>query len=180
MRQKRTLDVITIALAAAIIAVCSWITIPVGAVPFTMQTFAVFVAALLLGSIRGALAVIIYILLGIVGLPVFSSFQSGLGVLLGATGGFLTGFIFIPLIGGAFSRKFPDNTVLTFVGLILGLVACYSVGTLWFMHVYLDGISVSVALTTCVVPYIIPDILKMALAAAVSKKVMPVMKGRIQ
>lgn len=178
MRKKRTYDIVLISFTAALLAVCSWITVPAGAVPFTMQTFGVFVAALLLGEIKGTVSVIVYILLGAVGLPVFSSFQSGVGVILGATGGYLLGFVFITLIGGFFSRKFSDNTVLTFLGLTLGLIVCYVAGTAWFMIVYLDSaqsVSVLSVLASCVFPYILPDIVKMALAVAVAKKV----KGRI-
>lgn len=181
MHKSRTYDIISIALTAAIIVVCSWITIPAGAVPFTMQTFAVFVSALLLGSAKGTLAILIYILLGAVGLPVFASFQSGFGVLFGATGGFLSGFIFITLIGGYFARRFNDNIILTATGLIIGLLYCYTMGTVWFMFVYLDstsGTSVFTVISTCVLPYVIPDLIKMYLAVIVTKKVKKVLKDR--
>ena len=146
---------------AAIIVVCSWITIPFGSVPFTMQTFAVFAAALILGPLKGVIAVVLYLLLGIVGLPVFSAFQAGPGVLMGATGGFLLGFIFIPLVGGLFSAA----------GLLLGLILCYVTGTLWYAFVWLDSASVPAVITTSVLPYVIPDIIKCILALVVAKKV---------
>ena len=81
------------ALTAAIIAVCAWITVP-GPVPFTMQTFGVFLALRLLGGKRGSISVALYILLGAAGLPVFSGFKAGIGVLIGPTGGYILGFIF--------------------------------------------------------------------------------------
>ena len=85
-------DMAYISLSAAVIAVCAWITVPF-TVPFTMQTFAVFLAVLLFGSARGMLSILLYIALGAVGLPVFSSFGGGIGVLIGPTGGYIIGFL---------------------------------------------------------------------------------------
>lgn len=178
MRAKRTYNIISTALMAAIIVVCSWITIPFGSVPFTMQTFAVFAAALILGPLKGVIAVVLYLLLGIVGLPVFSAFQAGPGVLMGATGGFLLGFIFIPLVGGLFDVKFR-NTLLSAAGLLFGLILCYVTGTLWYAFVWLDSASVPAVITTSVLPYVIPDIIKCILALVVAKKVNSLTKGRL-
>lgn len=85
-----------IALFAVLMAVCSWISIP-AVVPFTLQTFGVFVAVSVLGGKRGTLAVVLYLLMGVVGLPVFAGFSGGLGVLLGSTGGYIVGFVFTAL-----------------------------------------------------------------------------------
>ena len=92
--QTKVRDLAYIALMAALMAICSWITLPIGPVPFTMQTFAIFTAVLLLGGKRGTIAFVVYLLLGVVGLPVFSGFSAGPGVLLGSTGGYLLGFLF--------------------------------------------------------------------------------------
>ena len=89
----KALDLAYIALMAALIALCAWISVPLGPVPFTMQTFGIFAALGLLGGRRGTLAFLIYLLLGIVGLPVFSGFSAGAGVLFGATGGYLLGYL---------------------------------------------------------------------------------------
>lgn len=94
----KVLSLTYVALMAALMAVCAWITIPVGPVPFTMQTFAVFAALGLLGGKRGTLAVVVYLLLGLVGLPVFAGFSSGAAALLGPTGGFLLGFLASALV----------------------------------------------------------------------------------
>ena len=142
-----------------------------------MQTFAVFVAALLLGPWKGMISVVLYLLLGIVGLPVFSAFQAGPAVLTGATGGFLLGFIFIPLVGGLIDRK-SGKPVFSALGLLLGLALCYLTGTLWYAFVWLDSASVAAVITTSVLPYVIPDILKCILALIVAGKVKSVMKGR--
>ncbi|MBR6474866.1 MAG: biotin transporter BioY, partial [Lachnospiraceae bacterium] len=96
-RKYTTLDLIYMAIGAALIAACSWITIPF-MVPFTLQTFAVFTIVGLLGGRKGFLSILVYILLGAVGLPVFSGFKGGIGVLAGTTGGYIIGFLFIALI----------------------------------------------------------------------------------
>lgn len=94
----KALDLAYIALMAALIALCAWISVPLGPVPFTMQTFGIFAALGLLGGRRGTLAFLIYLLLGIVGLPVFSGFSAGAGVLFGATGGYLLGYLAAALL----------------------------------------------------------------------------------
>ena len=93
----KTTDLVYIAICAVMLAVCSWISIPT-AVPFTMQTFGVFCVLLLLGGKRGTLAIVVFLLLGAIGLPVFAGFSGGMGSILGSTGGYLLGFIFIGLI----------------------------------------------------------------------------------
>ena len=93
----KTIDMVYIAVFAVLIAICSWISIPT-TVPFTLQTFAVFLAVGVLGGKRGSLSVLIYILLGAVGIPVFAGFSGGFGVLLGQTGGYIVGFLFSALL----------------------------------------------------------------------------------
>ena len=161
------------ALGAAFIAVCSFVTVPM-TVPFTLQTFAVFCVLSSFGAQTGLFAVIIYILLGVIGLPVFSNFQSGVGVLLGATGGYIVGFLFICIVYWIGQRIFRDNAVAEILSLGLGLVICYIFGTLWFVAVYTKNtgsISFVSAISVCVLPFVIPDALKLLLAVFVSKKI---------
>jgi len=172
----QTRDIVYIGIFAAIIAVCSWISIPF-TVPFTLQTFAVFLTVLLLGGRRGSISVLVYILLGAIGLPVFSGFKGGLGALLGTTGGYIIGFIATALIMWAFEKaKIINYLVTTVIGMLLGLAACYAIGTVWFMYVYNNGTdtpaSISVILGWCVIPFIIPDLVKMALALILSQNSM--------
>lgn len=101
----KALDLAYIALMAALIALCAWISVPLGPVPFTMQTFGIFAALGLLGGRRGTLAFLIYLLLGIVGLPVFSGFSAGAGVLFGATGGYLLGYLAAALLFWGLTAK---------------------------------------------------------------------------
>ena len=120
-----------ISLTAALIAVCSWITVPL-AVPITLQTFAVFCAVLLLGGKNGTYAVALYIMLGAVGVPVFSGFKGGIGHILGPTGGYIVGFIFISLIYMVFEPLFSRSRWLKIPVLLSGLAVCYLFGTVWF------------------------------------------------
>ncbi len=163
-----------IAMTAAVLCVCSWLTIP-AAVPFTMQTFAVYCALLLLGGKRGLLAIGLYILLGLVGLPVFSGFRGGPGHLLGLTGGYIIGFLFTGLGYLLMEGKLRSLSFLPRIALLaLDLVPCYLVGTLWFVAVSRlngSGIGFISALTLCVLPYVLPDLLKVLLAERVCRRV---------
>ncbi len=166
-KQKlKALDITYIAACAALIAVCSWISVPF-AVPFTLQTFAIFFALYFMGGRRGIQSVIIYILLGAVGVPVFAGFKGGIGVLFGTTGGYIMGFVFTCLIFWAFEMFVGRKLWAEITAMVLGLIACYAFGTAWFMVVYAKAngpISLSVALGWCVFPFIIPDLVKIAMA----------------
>ncbi len=161
-------DAAYIGVFTAIIAVCSWISIP-APIPFTLQTMGVCICAGILGAKKGALCVIVYILLGVIGIPVFSGFSSGIGQLLGPTGGYIIGFIFTALIIGGFSHLFGKKGIVLFLSMVLGIAVCYVFGTAWYMIVYNKSseanVSLSGALGICVVPFIIPDMAKAAAAA---------------
>lgn len=155
-----------IAVFAVIMAICSWISIP-AQVPFTLQTFAVFLAFGVLGGKRGTMAVLVYILLGAVGIPVFSGFTGGIGVLMGNTGGYILGFLGSALVMWALEKLPGKRSVIQIFSMIAGLLVCYTFGTLWFMTVY-AGTTGKVGLVTvlgwCVIPFIIPDLIKIGLA----------------
>ena len=182
MRNTKLTDMILIGLFAALIAVCAQIQIP-AAVPFTLQTFAIFLTAGLLGGKRGTVSVVIYILLGMVGLPVFAGFKGGIAALLGTTGGYIIGFIFSALLMWALEKPVSslfgketgaDSKKNIFrkmagpaISMILGLIVCYIFGTAWFVIVYTNTkapIGILTALGWCVFPFIIPDLIKIALA----------------
>ena len=151
---------------AVIMAICSWISIP-AQVPFTLQTFAVFLAFGVLGGKRGTMAVLVYILLGAVGIPVFAGFTGGIGVLMGNTGGYILGFLGSALVMWALEKLPGKRSVIQIFSMIAGLLVCYTFGTLWFMTVY-AGTTGKVGLVTvlgwCVIPFIIPDLIKIGLA----------------
>lgn len=162
-----------IAIMAVLIVICSWITVPF-TVPFTMQTFAVFCAVLILGGKEGTASVGLYLILGLVGLPVFSGFQGGITHLLGPTGGYIIGFVFSGIIYMLFEPLINKNKKFKWPALTLGLAACYLIGTLWFVVVCSakgNAYSFTSALMLCVLPYIIPDAVKMILAVFISDKV---------
>ena len=170
-RKLAPADMALISLFAVLIAVCAWIAIP-SAVPFTLQTFGLFTALGLLGGKRGTLAVLLYLLLGLVGIPVFSSFRGGFGVLAGITGGYLIGFLFAALTYWAVTGKRSGSLPRMILGLVLGLIVDYIFGTAWFMLFYAKAygaIGLWAALSMCVIPFILPDLIKMALALALTK-----------
>lgn len=171
--KMKTLDMAYIGLFAVVIAICSWISIPT-VIPFTLQTFAVFLAVAVLGGKRGALSVIVYVLLGAVGLPVFSGFKGGIGVLLNTTGGYIIGFIFSALLMWAFEKAFGKKAWALILSMILALALCYAFGTIWFMIVYANNVGavgLSAVLGWCVIPFVIPDLIKIALAFILSIRI---------
>ncbi len=176
--KSNVLDLVYIAIGAALIAICSWISIPT-AVPFTLQTFAVFFLLLVLGGKRGTIATLVYVLLGAIGIPVFAGITGGIGILFGNTGGYIIGFLFIGLIYMLFENFFHNNLVMKILALVLGLAVCYAFGTGWFMHVYMKNsgeIGLLTVLGWCVFPFIIPDLIKIALAVIISKRIGPAIK----
>ena len=150
-------------LFAALTAVCAWISLPVADVAFTLQTFAVFLSLGLLGGKWGSISILIYLTLGAVGLPVFAGFRGGIGVLLGVTGGYLWGFLLSGLVYWSLEKLCKP------LGMIAGLLVCYLCGTFWF-SLYAGGAGFWAALVKCVVPYLIPDAVKLYLAQTLSER----------
>ncbi len=172
-RKMNTIDLVYMALGAVLITVCSWISIPT-AVPFSLQTFAVFCILGLLGGKRGTISVIVYILLGAVGVPVFAGFSGGFSVIIGPTGGYIVGFILMGLIYWLFEKLTEMKLVIRIIALLIGLLICYAFGTAWFMIVYAQQsgpIGLGAALGSCVIPFIIPDLVKLGLAILLVSRV---------
>lgn len=175
-RRLTTADMAQIALFAALMGICAWITIP-ATVPFTLQTFGVFLAVSVLGGRRGTLAVLVYLLMGMIGLPVFAGFEGGIGCLMTPSGGYLIGFLVSALTVWALERL-PGDGGRT-LSMVLGLLACYAFGTAWFMLVYAGRageIGLMTALGWCVFPFVIPDLLKIALARIVARRLSAAMR----
>lgn len=171
--RSKTYDMVYIAVFTVLMAICSWISIPL-AVPFTLQTFGVFMAVNILGGRRGTLTVLVYILLGAIGLPVFSGFLGGIGVIAGNTGGYIVGFLFSALVMWAIEKLFGRKPVVQIVSMLIGLLVCYAFGTAWFMVVYArntGAVGLATVLGWCVIPFIIPDLVKIALAYLISTRV---------
>ena len=170
--RNKTHDMVFIAVFAVLMAMCSWISIPM-AVPFTLQTFGVFIAVGILGGKNGTLAVLIYIILGAIGVPVFAGFQGGIGVLAGSTGGYIVGFLFSALVMWAMEKFLGRKPVVQILSMVLGLIVCYAIGTVWFMVVYTNNsgaVGLGTVLGWCVIPFIIPDLVKIALAFVLSRR----------
>ncbi len=164
--KRKTYDMAYIAVFTVLIAICSWISIPM-TVPFTLQTFAVFLSVSILGGRRGTMAVLVYVLLGAVGIPVFAGFTGGPGIILNTTGGYIIGFILSALIMWLTESLFGKKLPVQILSMVLGLLACYAVGTVWFMFVYMrqtGAVGLGTVLGWCVIPFIIPDAVKIALA----------------
>lgn len=158
-----TRNMVFIALFAAIICVMAPFSFSVGVIPITLGTFAIYLAGALLGSKKGIIAVAVYIMLGAVGLPVFSGFKGGFAVLLGVTGGYIIGYIPMALLTGIFSEK---NKKLAPVGMVLGTLACYAFGTAWYM--ISTGSALLPALELCVLPFLIGDAIKMIAVSSIA------------
>ena len=138
-----------------------------------MQIFGIFLALEFLGGKRGTLCVLLYILLGLSGLPVFASFGAGAGVLLGATGGYIIGFLPMALAYAYLKAGLKPKS--TFANMLIceaALLICYAFGTFWFMTIYSANVkpaSFASVLLACVVPYVLPDTLKIYLACKTAK-----------
>lgn len=171
--KSKTYDMAYIAIFAVLMAVCSWISIPT-TVPFTLQTFGVFMAVGVLGGKRGTLSVLVYILLGAVGVPVFAGFSGGIGVIFNSTGGYIVGFLLSALIMWGMEKLWGKKPVVQILSMVVGLAACYALGTIWFMVVYArntGAVGLGTVLGWCVIPFIIPDLVKIALAFVLSRRV---------
>ena len=159
------------ALFCAFLCLCSLITVP-AAIPFTLQSFAVYLALFSLGGLKTALCTALYLSLGALGLPVFSGMGAGLSALFGATGGFLFGFLLMALFFALLSRLTPDFRGKKPVLAAVCTLFCYACGVLWFALVYAAGtVSLFDALFLCVLPFLLPDALKLTLAYAIARRV---------
>ena len=167
-------DICSIAIMTAITVVMAQISIPMPmGVPMTMQTFAITLAGVILGSKKGGLSILVYVLLGAIGVPVFAGFSGGIGVLAGTTGGYIIGFLFSALVMWAMEKLPGKKAVMQIVSMIVGLIVCYAFGTAWFMIVYSranGAVGLATVLGWCVIPFIIPDIIKIVLAYGLSRK----------
>ena len=165
----RTKQMVLIALMTAVTCVLGPLSIPLPFSPVPILTnFAIFLAIFVLGMKNGTISFIIYLLLGAIGVPVFSSFRGGLQVLAGPTGGYLIGFIFLALIMGFALDHFNRKLVPTIIGMIIGMAVCYAFGTVWLAK--LLSLSFKEGLMMGVIPYLAGDAAKIIIAAIVGPK----------
>lgn len=139
------------------------IAVPISPVPVSFTNLAVYLSVSILGWKKGTVSCLLYLLIGFIGIPVFSAFTSGPAKLLGPTGGYLVGFLFTAMVSGFFIEKFHSKLYMHILGMTLGTMICYTFGTLWLL-IQAD-LSFGAALTIGVIPYLPVDALKMILAA---------------
>lgn len=159
----------SIGLMAAVICILAPLSIPIGVIPISFTNLAIYFVLYTLGMKKGTISYIIYLLIGFVGLPVFSGFTSGPPKLLGPTGGYLIGFAFMALIAGFFIDTFFDKWYLCFSGMILGTAVCYAFGTIWLS--YQAHMPTSSALAAGVIPFIPGDLIKILIATFIGPQI---------
>ena len=180
-RRSISYDITVIAISAALITVCSWISIQIGPVPVTLQTLAVLAVLLTAGGRRGTIAIAVYLALGAVGVPVFAGFKGGPAAFVGPTGGFLVGFLVAALIFwlleklvfGKLMTTPSKKLIFGIVNSVIFEIVMYIVGVIWFMTVYAaqtGPVGLMTVLGWCVIPFIIPDIVKIAAASVIGSR----------
>lgn len=161
------------------IAICSQISIPTVPVPFTLQTLCVFVAAAMLGWKRGTISVLIYILLGLIGVPVFQGFSGGIDLIFSPSFGYILGFVLTSLVIGLSTKFFGNKIIPLAASMVIGMILCYTVGTVWFMFVYSiqgNSMNLAAALGLCVFPFLIADGCKIAAAVILVNRLDKIIK----
>ena len=165
-KTMKTKKLVFSALFGAIICVLAPMSIYIGSIPYTLATFAVYLAASVIDWKHGTLAVVLYILLGAVGLPVFSGFEGGFQKIAGTTGGYLIGYIPCTVIAGILIDKWEHSKFIYPVAMAMGTLALYIFGTAWF--VIQTGSTLAAALAACVFPFLIVDAVKIVLASYIA------------
>ncbi len=156
-------QIVFIGIMSAVICILGPLSFPIGVIPVSLTNLAIYFVLYILGMKKGTLSYIIYMLIGLAGIPVFSGFSGGPSKLLGPTGGYLIGFMFMALIAGFFIDKFFDKWYLCIIGMVLGTAVCYVFGTIWLS--YQANMSIGAALFAGVIPFIPGDLIKIIVAA---------------
>lgn len=173
-RSELTRNLVLAAIMAALTAICSQIQIPLPMVPINLALFAVHLCGALLGAKWGALSMVVYALLGAIGVPVFAGFGSGPAVLFGKTGGYILGYILCALLVGLLSRRIGFTMKGLCISMVIGVAVCYAFGTIWFMVI--TGMNLMTSLTYCVVPFLPGDVIKIVLAALLALRLQKPLK----
>lgn len=169
MKKLTIYQIAACAVMTAVLCVLGPMSIPIGAVPISLATLVLYLMVYVLGTTGASISTLVYLLLGLVGLPVFSGYSGGVAKLAGPTGGYLVGYIFIALIGGIILKRSHANAIISALGLVLGTAVLYAFGTAWF--VILMDVTVGYALTVCVLPFIAIDLGKIVVATLIGKPV---------
>ena len=164
-----TKDMTETAVMAALLCVLGPFSIPLGPVPLSLATLGVMLSVYILGTIKGTTACLIYLVMGAIGLPVFSGFSGGFAKIAGPTGGYLIGYIFLALIAGWFIHRFENKVWIQFIGMCLGTIVLYAIGTAWLARI--TGITFSEALAAGVVPFVAGDLVKIVVSIFLGRAV---------
>ena len=157
-------DLAAVSMCTALIIVSAWLTIPF-VINFTLQTLAIFVICLLFNFKVSFFSILVYILIGTLGIPVFSSFGAGFSAIIGPTGGYILSFLLFPFIIDIFFRKAKNIHTLRLISMLICILICYTIGTVWFWLAYgntCDGFYNIISI--CVFPFVIPDLIKILIA----------------
>lgn len=169
LRTTNTYAMAVTALMTAVTCILAPLSIPIGPVPISLTNFAIYLSLYLLDCKKGTISYILYLLLGLVGLPVFSGFTGGIGKLAGPTGGYIIGFIPMAIIAGIVIDKYTEKWLLCLLAMIVGTIVCYALGTAWLA--YEAKMDMMAALWAGVIPFIPGDLVKMALAILIAPKI---------
>ena len=174
LSKTQTLTFIALSTAITCILGPLSIVIPISPVPISLTILAIFISVYAIGLKRGMISLLLYFLIGFIGLPVFSNFKGGFSVLIGPTGGYIIGFVFVVLCAGLFIDKFESKIYMHVIGMILGTILCYITGTAWLA--YQSEMTFIEALFTGVIPFIWADAIKIIIAAIVGPKLRKALK----
>ena len=162
MKKSTVFNMTSCALMAALMCVLCPVSVPIGPIPISLSVFVILLTVYVLGTWRALVSYTVYLLLGAVGMPVFSGFQGGLAKLAGPTGGYLAGVWLMILVAGIIMEKGKRNLLVTILGMLVGVAIDYAVGTAWF--VFQTESTVVHALDVCVYPFIPFDVAKIVIA----------------
>ncbi len=162
MKKSAIFNMTSCALMAALMCVLCPVSVPIGPIPISLSILVILLTVYVLGTWRALVSYTVYLLLGAVGMPVFSGFQGGLAKLAGPTGGYLAGFWLMILVAGIIMEKGKRNLLVTILGMLVGVAIDYAVGTAWF--VFQTESTVVHALDVCVYPFIPFDVAKIVIA----------------
>ncbi|MFI3210362.1 MAG: biotin transporter BioY [Peptostreptococcaceae bacterium] len=160
-------DLVLCSLFASITVICAQISLPIGSVPFTLQVFSVMLVSLLFDKNKSFISILVYVLIGAIGLPVFANLTGGFGILFGPTGGYILSLPICAYVVSSLNEKFSKNNFQTFLIMVFGLLIVYLFGTSQFMLITKNDLLTSLSL--CVLPFVIFDLIKIIMAIYISK-----------
>ena len=168
--RANTTAMVCMALMTAITCILAPLSVPVGPIPVSLTNLVLCFSVVLLGKKKASFSFLIYLLMGLAGVPVFSGFSAGPAKLVGPTGGYLLGFFLLTWIGGFFVERFPGKRLLYAAGMAIGMMGLYAFGTVWYM-ILMKTSDLWYALSVCVFPFLIFDAVKIAMACIVGETI---------